>query len=74
MHWQNAIKLSPIKSAVRFVDINMGRGKGFKRVTIRYPDGTGLVMITHNNEVNWLCSRKALPQELEGFKDWEPRM
>ena len=69
MNWNNAIKLSPIKTASRFEDM----GRGFKKVTIKYPDGSGYVTITYNNrpELNAI-GRKALSKELDGFTDWEP--
>lgn len=69
MNWQRAIKLSPEKKASRFEDI----GRGFKRVTIKYPDGSGYVTIIHNNrpELN-ATGRSATSKEIDGFTDWEP--
>ena len=68
MNWRNAIKLSPRKTASRFEDM----GKGFKKVTIKYSDGSGYVLITRDNRVEFDNSREALPKELDGYNDWEP--
>lgn len=68
MNWQYAIKLSPRKKASRFEDL----GKGFKKVTTKYPDGTGWVRITRDNLIGYDNAREALQKELDGYNDWQP--
>lgn len=70
MHWQEAISQSPKGSAVRV--INPVFNTDYKRTILRYRDGSGYVLFSINNKVDFDLSREARNNELEGYTDWEP--
>jgi len=60
MYWQDAVRLSPVHKAYR-------RLKSHNRLVIMERDGKAIVQLHNSPDF-----RKAYPEEVYGFLDWQP--
>lgn len=67
MKWQQAIKESKKGTATR-VEIKNGK----RYTTIKYDDGSGILLVGDLSTDTFINAREATHSELIGFDDWMP--